>query len=91
MQDLESDEITSEAKSRAKKVLKMFKQPTIQYSQKWRTFQNLQKLLTLLLVLFMVLRGDIFNEVLMCFYLCYAALFPLHIPYSFYTICSVAL
>lgn len=69
----------------------MFKRPTIQFSQKWRNFQSLQKLLTLLLVLFMILRGDIFNVVLMCFYLCYAALFPLHIPYTFYWISSVVL
>ena len=90
-QESEEDVVTEEAKSRARKVLSIFRKPSIQFSKQWRHYLTLQNLFTVLLTLYMIFRNDLFSILLMCFYLCYASLFALHVPYNFYNIGSWAL
>ena len=90
-QESEEDVITEEAKSRARKVLSIFRKPSIQFSKQWRHYLTMQNVFTVLLTVYMIFRNDLFSILLMCFYLCYASLFSLHVPYSFYNIGSWAL
>lgn len=90
-QESEEDVITEETKSRARKVLSIFRKPSIQFSKQWRHYLTMQRVFTVLLTVYMIFRNDLFSILLMCFYLCYASLFALHVPYSFYNIGSWAL
>ena len=85
------EEITVSTKHSAKKVLDMFKKPTIEFSSQWKQLQRMEKVFTVILLLFLVLRNDLFAMLLMLFYLCYASLFSLHIPFVFYYWSSIAL
>ena len=70
------------------RVLKMFKSPISAFPKKWKTYRNLEKVFTVLLLLYMILRDDLVSICITLFYLCYAALFCIHVPYSFYNIVS---
>ena len=85
------EEITVSTKHSAKKVLDMFKKPTIEFSSQWKQLQRMEKVFTVILLLFLVLRNDLFAMLLMLFYLCYASLFALHIPFRFFYWSSIAL
>ena len=70
------------------RVLKMFKSPESKFPKKWKTYRSLEKVFTVLLLLYMILRDDLVSICITLFYLCYAALFCIHVPYSFYNIVS---
>lgn len=78
-------------KRASKKGSKLFNIPDIEYSKQWQHWLTIQKIFTVLLFVYVAIRGDIFSILLAMFYLCYASLFTLHIPYSFFNISSVAL
>lgn len=78
-------------KRTSKKGSKLFNIPDIEYSKQWQHWLTIQKIFTVLLFVYVAIRGDIFSILLAMFYLCYASLFSLHIPYSFFNISSVAL
>ena len=79
------DELDKHATMR---VLKMFKSPESKFPNKWKTYRSLEKVFTVLLLLYMILRDDLVSICITLFYLCYAALFCIHVPYSFYNIVS---
>lgn len=86
----EMQEMTPE-EARAKRRSNPFNTPEIEYSKQWRNWLTIQKVFTLLLFVYVVIRGDLFSILLAGFYLCYASLFNLHIPYNFFHISSIAL
>ena len=61
---------------------------TLRVPKKWKTYRSLEKVFTVLLLLYMILRDDLVSICITLFYLCYAALFCIHVPYSFYNIVS---
>ena len=60
-------------------------------NSQWNAFLALQLCFTIILTLYAIVRNDLFSILLMSYYLCYAALTPMHIPYSFYKYSSWAL
>ena len=80
-----------EEEKQTKRGSKLFNIPTIEFSKQWTHLLQSQKLFNLLLILYVLIRGDIFSILLAGFYLCYASLFSLHVPYSFFRISSIAL
>ena len=65
-----------------------YKSPESKFPKKWKTYRNLEKVFTVLLLLYLILRDDVVSICITLFYLCYAALFCIHVPYSFYNIVS---
>ena len=85
------EEINASTKSAAKKVLNMFKKPSFEFSKQWMQLRRLEKVFTIIFFLFLIIRNDLFTMLLMLFYLCYASLFSLHIPFNFFYWSSIAL
>ena len=84
-------EVEALDKRTSKRGSKLFNIPDIEYSKQWQNWLTIQKIFTVLLFVYIAIRGDIFSILLAMFYLCYASLFSLHIPYSFFNISSIAL
>ena len=82
------EKLDSDAKHAAGKVLKLFKKPTFAFSSKWKSYLTLQKVFTVILLLYMFLRDDVVSLLFTLFYLCYAALFCVHVPYIFFNTIS---